>query len=394
MIAGALPGETVLAQPSRRRKGIIEADSLEVLQDPHPGRHPAPCPHASRCGGCDWPHVAPEAEAALKAEAAGASAGDRTLAATLAEAPVEASPPAYRLRARLHWDPATLCLGFFRPKSWEAVPIPSCRILSPRLMAALPRFAEALAQRCPQPVDLEWLEDLEGGAAVAALRRGPASTDPLEPRWLPGADVLDAVVDGLHLLSPSGAIRSGWGAHSVEMRLPVPLSVPIGAFFQGNRHLAPWLFDRVATLAGVGPEPVWDLHAGVGFLAAASSAGGSRPLHLVEPFRPAARAAALNLPGARVSNRTAEAYLSRHRLLPHDALVIVDPPRAGLNPEQRKRLAGWRPRRILMLACDPATWARDTRFLTERGYRLQHLELADLFPSTHHVEMLALLEAV
>ena len=152
--------------------------------------------------------------------------------------------------------------------------------------------------------------------------------------------------------------------------------------------------DRNERSPGADPEPVWDLHAGVGFLAAAASAGGSRPLHLVEPFRPAARAAALNLPGARVSARTAESYLLRHRKLPHDSLVIVDPPRAGLNPEQRKRLAGWHPRRILMLACDPATWARDTQFLTERGYRLQHLELADLFPSTHHVEILALLEEV
>jgi 23S rRNA (uracil1939-C5)-methyltransferase len=46
-----------------------------------------------------------------------------------------------------------------------------------------------------------------------------------------------------------------------------------------------------------------------------------------------------------------------------------------------------------MLACDPATWGRDTRFLSERGYRLTHVELVDLFPSTHHVEILAVLES-
>jgi 23S rRNA (uracil1939-C5)-methyltransferase len=45
-----------------------------------------------------------------------------------------------------------------------------------------------------------------------------------------------------------------------------------------------------------------------------------------------------------------------------------------------------------MLACDPATWARDTGFLIERGYRLAHVEVVDLFPSTHHIEVIAVLE--
>ncbi len=57
MVAGALPGETVLAQPTRRRAGIIEAETLEVLESPHAARDRDPCPHSDRCGGCDWPHI-------------------------------------------------------------------------------------------------------------------------------------------------------------------------------------------------------------------------------------------------------------------------------------------------------------------------------------------------
>jgi len=159
-----------------------------------------------------------------------------------------------------------------------------------------------------------------------------------------------------------------------------------------NRHLVPWLFRRVRELAG-GEEPVWDLHAGVGFLAAA--AGAERALTLVEPFRPAAEAARRNLPGATVAaGRTAEAYLRRHTRLPREALVLLDPPRAGLSPDLRRRLAGWHPQRIVWLACDVATWTRDATALLACGYRLAHLELLDLFPSTHHVEVVALLEAV
>jgi tRNA/tmRNA/rRNA uracil-C5-methylase (TrmA/RlmC/RlmD family) len=63
-----------------------------------------------------------------------------------------------------------------------------------------------------------------------------------------------------------------------------------------------------------------------------------------------------------------------------------------MTAELRRQLAEWGPERIVMLACDPATWSRDAHSLTERGYRLAHLELVDLFPSTHHVEILAVLE--
>jgi tRNA/tmRNA/rRNA uracil-C5-methylase (TrmA/RlmC/RlmD family) len=179
------------------------------------------------------------------------------------------------------------------------------------------------------------------------------------------------------------------------MRLPVPLEVPIGAFFQGNRHLVPWLFERIGELSAAHTGPLYDLHAGVGYLAAAADPSGFRSeAVLVEPFRPAARAAARNLAHARVAvGRTAEAYLARHRRIDPDALVLADPPRAGMSAELRRRLAGWHPRSVLMLSCNPSTWARDTAFLLERGYALTHVELVDLFPSTHRVEVVSVLEA-
>jgi tRNA/tmRNA/rRNA uracil-C5-methylase (TrmA/RlmC/RlmD family) len=204
---------------------------------------------------------------------------------------------------------------------------------------------------------------------------------------------LPSPVTGAWILTAAGTALTGWGEGSVTMDLPTPLEVPIGAFFQGNRHLVPWLFHRVRELAGGGYEGIWDLHAGVGFLAAAAAGTSATPLVLVEPFRPAARAAALNLPRARVFvGRTAEAYLHRHPRLPGDVLVILDPPRSGLSRTLRRRLAGWGPRRLLMLSCDPGTWTRDTAALLEAGYELAHVELIDLFPFTHHVEILSILE--
>jgi tRNA/tmRNA/rRNA uracil-C5-methylase (TrmA/RlmC/RlmD family) len=201
------------------------------------------------------------------------------------------------------------------------------------------------------------------------------------------------VVAGFHALSPAGDAQSGWGREVVEFELPIPLIAPIGTFFQGNRHLLGDLFERVAKLAGEDPAPVFDLHAGVGFLAAAVRSAADHPLTLVEPSRRAARAAARNLPDAVVvAGRTAEDFLSASGNLPQNALVITDPPRRGLSRTLRDDLARWKPKRILMLGCDPATWARDAAHLVDHGYRVTELELFDLFPLTHHVEILAVLE--
>ncbi len=154
----------------------------------------------------------------------------------------------------------------------------------------------------------------------------------------------------------------------------------------------PWLFRRVASLIGPGDEPVFDLHGGVGFLAAAARWAGRRDLTLVEIHEPSAIAARRNLTDAEVVATSAEAFMEGHPELPSRAVAITDPPRSGMTKDLRRELVRWRPERIVMLGCDPATWSRDTAVLMEHGYVLNHLELVDLFPFTHHVEILAVLE--
>ncbi len=394
-VRGALPGETVEADAVRSRARVREAEVRRLAGPPHPARESDPCPHAPRCGGCDWPHVRPEDGARLKASvAAGAARGHPELSQILKGAPVRSSPLNYRLRARLHWDAEAGRLGFYRRRSWEVTGIQGCRLLSPRLQCSLQGLEEALRYAVPGTVDVEWLEDLAGASAVAALRPARGGPREIPEGWLPPAAKSQGLVDGWHVLSPSGRRRVGWGAEGVTMELPVPLHVPIGAFFQVNRHLVPWLFQRVAALARPGDRPVWDLHGGVGLLAAAAATAGTGPVTLVEPFRPAARAAAANIPAARVVvGRTAEAYLARHRRLTPEAVVLTDPPRSGMTAKLRHQITGWHPRRLVMMSCDPATWARDAAGFLARGYRLEHVELVDLFPGTSHVEVLAVLES-
>jgi 23S rRNA (uracil1939-C5)-methyltransferase len=395
LVAGGLPGERTDARPERRRAGVVEARVSGEVASRHPSRLPTPCPHSEVCGGCDWSHVDARTGAPLKAAvAAGAARPFPDLAARLRAATVHPSDSGYRLRARLHWDPGTRRLGFFGPRSWNVADITRCRVISPRLSAARLPLAEALADRCPARVDVDWIENLDGSGAVAALRPGRRGPRRLDVRWLPEPAAVGHAVDGFQLLDRDGCRLEGWGSGSVVMDLPVRLEVPVGAFFQGNRHLVRWLFDRIAD--AVGPEPVAaiDLHGGVGFLAAAAVAAGRRQVIVVEPQRDAATAAARNLPDATVHvGWTAEKWAERNERASRDVCVLLDPPRSGCAPTLVRHLASWRPRRIVMLSCDPATWARDAAALIGAGYRIDELELVDLFPHTHHVEVLSALVA-
>lgn len=391
MIRGGLPGELLRVEPTRRRAGIIEADVVDILDDIHPARLSHPCPHADDCGGCDWPQVDPRAGAALKVEVAAEAAGRfPEIADRLRSASITNSPPGYRLRSRLHWDPDTSVLGFYGPRSWQVSPITHCRIISPSLVERLPMLIEMLTEHCPIPVDLEVLEGDD--STVAALRTARGGPKSIPAHCVPPTANCPGF-DGFHRLTKSSQILPGWGREHVCMELPVRLEVPIGSFFQGNRHLVLWLFERIAALIGSGDEGVVDLHGGVGFLAAAAQSAGREDLTVVEPHRGAAAAAQRNLPDARVIASSAEAFLEQHSDLEPRAVAITDPPRSGMTPDLRRRMTDWRPDRVLMLGCDPATWSRDAADLIEHGYALAHLELVDLFPLTHHVEVLAVLES-
>ena len=72
-------------------------------------------------------------------------------------------------------------------------------------------------------------------------------------------------------------------------------------------------------------------------------------------------------------------------------VMIIDPPRAGMHEDVVKVILNAEPQRLVYVSCNPATQARDIAMLDEK-YRVVEIQPVDMFPHTHHVENVALLE--
>jgi 23S rRNA (uracil1939-C5)-methyltransferase len=173
-------------------------------------------------------------------------------------------------------------------------------------------------------------------------------------------------------------------------------------FVQGNALL----WDRLALEVRercLGPRSEWaparflELYAGIGFLTLPLARAGTRGV-AVESDRQAVADLAFNLERAgltgavtAVSSRIEERSELAHWLAEAD-LLLVDPPRVGLEPRVREAIARGGPARVVYVSCDPATLARDLKELVGAGYRLASVVAFDLFPQTPHVETIVRLE--
>jgi len=153
----------------------------------------------------------------------------------------------------------------------------------------------------------------------------------------------------------------------------------------------------VETVLGMlAPQPgekALDLYAGVGLFSRflLDAVGERGRVVAVEGDRTASALSATNCPGLKVQAGSVEDVLATSYDEPFD-LVVLDPPREGARRVVVEQVVDRAPRAIAYVACDPAALARDLATFAEHGYHLRELRGFDLFPMTHHVECVALLE--
>ena len=374
----ALPGERVRARVTSETRSFLRADAVEVLE-PSPHRVAAPCPFAGpgRCGGCDWQHVAVEHQrelkAALVAEQLVRLAGvDRPV--VVEEVPGAPDGLGWRTRVQFAVAPSGR-VGLRKHRSHELQPVDRCLIASPDVEAV---GGEGLRWPGVSGVEVAAYGDQRVVALTSTASRGGRAT-------VPEVDA-GVAVDGRRTRTPHGL------RHTVLGR---SFEVGTGGFWQVHPGAAEVLAGAV--LDGLDPQPgerALDLYAGVGLFAAlvGERVGPTGSVLAVESNPHACSDAARNTADQpQVTIRTAAvdaAVLARAGAVD---LVVLDPPRSGAGLEVTRALAGTRPRRLVYVACDPASFARDLRVLLDVGWELTSLRGLDLFPMTEHVELVAVL---
>ncbi|MGA5556196.1 class I SAM-dependent RNA methyltransferase [Streptomyces lavendulocolor] len=394
----ALPGEKVVVRVTEGNEDsrFLRADAVRVLEASK-DRVEAPCPYAGpgKCGGCDWQHAKPGAQRRLKGEVvaeqlqrlAGLTPEEAGWDGTVMPAEGDKVPagevPAWRTRVQYAVD-ADGHAGLRKHRSHDVQPIDRCLIAAPGVSEL------GIEQR-----DWSGMESVDAIAASGSQDRQVVLT----PR--PGARLplveLNRPVSVLRVAEDGGVHRVHGRPFVRERADDRTYRVGNGGFWQVHPRAADTLVRAV--MQGLLPrkgDTALDLYCGAGLFAGALAdrVGDKGAVLGIESGKRAVEDARHNLEHfdrVRIEQGKVEQALPRTGITEVD-LIVLDPPRAGAGKQTVKHLAGLGARRIAYVACDPAALARDIAYFAEVGYRVRTLRAFDLFPMTHHVECVAILE--
>jgi tRNA/tmRNA/rRNA uracil-C5-methylase (TrmA/RlmC/RlmD family) len=386
LVSGALPGERVEARVERLQKGTAWAAVTGVLR-PSPNRVGEPNP----CGGCVLAHASYEAQLDLKRLIVIDSFARLAKRPLEIDVPAVPSPPAgYRMRSRLHVEGTRL--GFYLEGTHTLCEPGSTGQLLPETLALVQRLGGALG---PVPGVVTAVTIVENREASERAIHLDLARD-ADPSRL-AAMIQTAGVTGVSATHEgSSRCRDLWGSPRVMERFhggmaDWSLSHSANAFFQANRFLIEPLASAV--VGAVVETPIVDLYAGVGLFGVAAVAGGKGPVVAVEGDEASQRDLVGNTAGLgdriQVRRQPVERFLAAPDRPRRVGTVIVDPPRTGLSRAALAGVIALDAPGLVYVSCDVATFARDAQALLAARYRLERLQIFDLFPNTAHVELVA-----
>lgn len=378
-VPGTLPGEVV--------EGMLEGDRLldPKIVTPSPDRVKPPCRHARACGGCQLQHASDAFVTRWKQQVVETALSGQGLAADFL--PLLTSPARSRRRATLsaRRTKSGVLIGFHARASDTIAEIPDCQLLHPSVLAAFPGL-QALV--------------MAGGSRTTELSLQMTLTRGGPDVVVTGGKPLDSALrmDLARLVEAHGFSRLTWDGETVALRDRPALTMgqatvvpPPGAFLQATQEGEAALLHAVKQ--ALGPQKrVADLFSGVGTFTLPLAE--TMEVHAVEGD--AAMTKALDLAARSTTNlhriSTETRDLFRRPLEPDELLTftgaVIDPPRAGAEA-QTATLAASKIPVIAAVSCNPVTFARDAKALTDKGYRLDWVQVVDQFRWSTHIELVA-----
>ena len=412
----ALVGEKCRVRIEKAQKTWAAGKITEVLEK-SPHRVNRECPVAKLCGGCDFWHMDYEEECRLKADRV-RQALNRIGGESLEEIPLLSAPTCYGYRNKAQYPVSSkknrVFAGFFRAGTHQVVENERCLILPEETDKVKELVISYVNQFHISAYDEETHKGLLRHIYV---RRGAVSGQVLvclvvNGRKLPHVNSLIEklkAVPGFTTLvlavntRPGNAILGDefitlYGSGYIEDTLcDLTFRLSPRSFYQVNHHQAQRLYEAAISQAQITKEDlVLDLYCGVGTITLAMAKAAGKVIG-VEVIEQAVQDAKENAIRNGIENAeffcgdAGKAALELEEAGIRPDVIVVDPPRKGLNADTIEALDRMSPRRIVYVSCDPATLARDVALLKERGYTLKNALAADLFPRCAHVESIVCL---
>ena len=410
-IPNAIRGEKYMVRIEKAQKSWATGKITEMLEK-SPHRVNRECPVAKLCGGCDFWHMDYEEEAALKADRV-KNCLNRMGGENLESVPILAAPTCYGYRNKAQYPVASrkgrAFAGFFKAGTHEVIENSRCLIL--------PEETDQVKEVVMDYVNqfrVSAYDEIEHKGLLRHIyvRRGAVSGQILvclvvNGRSIPKAHQLIGrlkAIPGFTTLVLGVNTRKGnailgdefitlFGPGYIEDTLcGLNFRLSPRSFYQVNHHQAQRLYEAAISQAEITKEDtVLDLYCGVGTITLAMASAAGKVIG-VEVIPQAVEDARDNAQRNGIENAeffcgdAGQAALELEAKGIKADVVVVDPPRKGLNADTIEALARFAPRRIVYVSCDPATLARDVALLKERGYVLKNALAADLFPRCSHVE--------
>ena len=413
-VRGALPGETWRVRIIKTGRGACYGRGEECLS-PAAGRVEPACPVYGRCGGCACQHMSYECELEFKRQKVN-DALHRIGGLDIAVDAVVPSPETVHYRNKaifaIGGSVDAPVYGFFRAGSHEVVAAGDCLLQN------------ETAARCARAV-CDWMREnrvapygsgsglvrhvftrtaRDGSAVCCVVSAGGfgAKTASLTEALRRACPELTGVVLNINR-SAGNTVLAGdfytlWGSDELrDVLCGFEFAIPPLSFYQVNRAQAEQLYNCAVSFAL--PEPggnVLELYCGAGTISLPLARRAAR-VTAAEIVPDAVDRARTNAERNGVDNveficadagEAAERYAARGE---HPDVIVVDPPRKGMSEHALEFVALMRPERIVYVSCDPATLARDAKYLTANGYRADRAAAFDMFPRTAHVETVVLL---
>ncbi len=394
-VPGVLPGERVIIDIKRKRKGFLQADLVEIVT-PSRYRIAPPCDGVKQCTGATWPFISYPAQLAYKQEILLDSLKRIGGIEPQELLPIMPSPRTdhYRLRSQftVRREQGKQKIGFFRPGSYDLVEVEDAFLIHPLINKVL-KAIRGISDRLPLLKEIH-INASPAGEAHVLLFTEMESYPPLESLLRELQDRAPEVIGitGFARKRKIAVLGKTYLTLDIE---GLTLCATEGNFYQVNWEQNRNMVRTVMEFSGLkGSEAVLDLYCGIGNFAlplakrSMTTIGIESGYSAIEDARKNAELNSIKNAEFIADEMTKGLKtLLERKIRAH--LIILDPPRAGAALKTLERILAFVPLKIIYVSCNPATLARDLKYFRLFGFRLARLQPVDMFPYTYHIECVA-----